>query len=248
MATRNAKMSEEIKSYLDGTIKNLVTKSDIYTMKSFIYEQIGLLKDLTAKLSILDEKLNASEESIDKINVKITNLGGNLAYFESQGELKSRKIDDLEQYGRRESVRFSGFEMKENESKEECEDAVKRYCKNSLKVDIKESENSRNYRIGLKIEKNGKTFQQIIAKFNGFLLQTKLYRARTHKADIAIHMDLTKRPYLILKDACSKAKDCASIGFACADIKCSFCLQLKNGDWKLFSSLEELKRLLLEIQ
>ena len=97
MATRSsAKISAEIKSYLDDAIKNLVTKSDIDSLKSFIEEQSALIKNLTEKISILDEKLNASEASIEKLNNKITNLEGKLAYFKSQDELKSRKIDDLE--------------------------------------------------------------------------------------------------------------------------------------------------------
>ena len=171
-----------------------------------------------------------------------------LAYFESQNELKSRKIDNLEQYRRRESLRFSNFEVKENKSKEECEHVVKIYIRNSLNVDIEESEYNRIHRIGPKIIKNGKTFQQIIVKFKGFVPQTKVYRARSHKVDIAIHLDLTKRRYLLLKDAYGKYKDCASVDFACADINCSLCLRLKNGDWKFFNSLEELERLLLEIQ
>ena len=55
MATRNsAKISAEIKSYLDDAIKNLVTKSVIKT----------------EKISTLDEKLNASEASIEKLNNK----------------------------------------------------------------------------------------------------------------------------------------------------------------------------------
>ena len=102
--------------------------------------QSTLIKNLTAKISTLDEKRNASEASIEKLNDKITNLEGKLAYFESQDELKSRKIDYLKQYGRQESLRFSGFEVKENESKEECESKVKSYIKNCLNVDIAESE------------------------------------------------------------------------------------------------------------
>ena len=40
MATRNsAKMSAEIKSYLDDAIKKLVRKSNIDSMKNFIEEQ-----------------------------------------------------------------------------------------------------------------------------------------------------------------------------------------------------------------
>ena len=140
MATRNsAKISAEIKSYLDDAIKNLATKSGIDSLKSFIEEQLYCSdKELTEKISTLDEKLNASEAPIAKLNDKITNLEGKLAYFESQEELKSRKIDNLEQYGRRESLRFSGFEVKENESKEECESKVKSYIKNYLNVDIEE--------------------------------------------------------------------------------------------------------------
>ena len=194
--------------------------------------------------------------SIETLNDKITNLEGKLAYFESQDELKSRKIDDLEQYGRRESLRFSGFEVKEIESKKECQSKVKSYIKNCLNVDIEESEFNRIHRIGPKISKNGKTFQQIIVKFKGFVPQTKVYSARKHKAGIAIHLDLTKRCYLLLKDAYDKAKNCASVNFTCADIftisllyfTCLLCLRLKNGDWDFFNSLEELERLLLEMQ
>ena len=98
MATgSSAKISTEIKNYLDDAIKNLVTKSDIDSLKSFIEEKSDLLKNLTEKISTLNKKLNASEASIDKLNDKITNLEGKLAYFESQDKLKSRMIDDLEQ-------------------------------------------------------------------------------------------------------------------------------------------------------
>ena len=105
MATRNsAKISAENKSFLDKAIKNLATKSDIDSLKSFIEDRSDLLKALAAKISMLDKKLNASEAFIDKLNDKITNLEGKLAYFKSQDKLKSRKIGNLEQYGQQESL------------------------------------------------------------------------------------------------------------------------------------------------
>ena len=88
----------------------------------------------------------------------------------------------------------------------------------------------------------------MIVKFKGFVPWTKVYRAKKHKADIVISLDLTKHRYLLLKDVYGKARDCASVEFACADINCSLCLRLKNGDWKIFSSLEKFERFLLEIQ
>lgn len=59
------------KRYLDDAVKNQVTKSKIDSLKAFIEEQNGLIKDLKAKKSILDEKLNSSKPSIDKLNNKI---------------------------------------------------------------------------------------------------------------------------------------------------------------------------------
>ena len=89
---------------LSAEIKNLVTKNDIHSLKSFIEEQSALIKNLTEKMSTLDDKLNASEASIEKLNVKITNMEGKLAYFKSQDELKSRKIDDLASTGAENSI------------------------------------------------------------------------------------------------------------------------------------------------
>ena len=61
------------------------------------------------------------------------------------------------------------------------------------------------------MEKTGKSFQEIIVKFRGFVQRTKMYRVRKHKADISIHTDLTKRRCLLLKYAYAKAKDCTSV-------------------------------------
>ena len=95
--------------------------------------------------------------------------------------MKSRKKDDPEQYGRRESLPFSSFEVKENESKEKCEHVVKSYIKNSLIVDIGESECNRIHRIGPKIKESGNIFQYIIVKFRDFVQRTKVYRASNTK-------------------------------------------------------------------
>ena len=50
-----------------------------------------------------------------------------------------------------------------------------------------------------------KPFNKLLFKFKGFVPRAKVYMARKHKADVAIHMDLTKCPYLLLKDAYGKA-------------------------------------------
>lgn len=131
-------MSAKFKSYLGDAIRNLATHSNIDSWKSFIEEQSDLIKD--------------PEVSIDTLNGKINNLERKLACFESQDEFKSRKIDDLEQYECQKSLRFSGFEVKENESKEVCEHVIKSFIRYTLNVDMKESEYNRIHRIGPKIK------------------------------------------------------------------------------------------------
>ena len=69
-------------------------------------------------------------------------------YLETQDKLKARKLDDLEQYSRRESLRFNGFQTKQNESSEDCAKMVKQYIRNTLKV---EDDFNRIHRIGQSI-------------------------------------------------------------------------------------------------
>ena len=94
-------------------------------IKDFIEEHNSLIKDLTSKITTLEEKVNSSEASVNKLNAKIGSLEEKLVYLESQHELKTKKLDDLEQYGRRECLRFSSFKVWEKETKEECESMTK---------------------------------------------------------------------------------------------------------------------------
>ena len=238
----------DIKQYLDDAIKTLVTKDDILKLKDFIEEQSSLIKDLTSKITTLEDKVNSSEASVSKLNTKIGSLGKiSLPWIAAR--IKNKKLDDLEQYGRREYLRFSGFEVKEKETKEECESMIKKYIKDTLKTDIGENDYNKTHRVCPKItNKFGQVLQQIIATFKGFSPRSSIYRAKKRKSNISVQLDLTKRRYLLLKDAYHKVKDNNRIDFVRADINCSLCLRLKNGKRKFFNSSEELEQLLLDLE
>ena len=165
-------------------------------------------------------------------------------YLETQDKLKARKLDDLEQYSRRESLRFNGFQTKQNESSEDCAKMVKQYIRNTLKI---EDDFNRIHRIGQKYKRDdGRECKQVIVKFKGFIPRTKVYRAGKHKSDISVQLDLTKRYYL-LKEARRRIKSADSVEYAFADINCSLGLRLKNGRFKFFNSSEELDMALAEV-
>ena len=96
---------------------------------------------------------------------------------------------------------------------------VKNYIKDTLKIDIGENDYNTIHRVGPKItNSNGQALQQVIVIFKGFSPRSLVYKARKHKSNIFVHLNLTKRPYLLLKDAYNKVKDDDLIAFVCFGI------------------------------
>ena len=90
-------------------------------------------------------------------------------YLETQDKLKARKLDDLEQYGHLESLRFNGFQTKQTESSEDCAKMVKQYIRNTLKAEVNDNDFNRIHQIQQKYRRDdGKECQQVTVKFKGF--------------------------------------------------------------------------------
>ena len=207
-----------------------------------------MITELGFKIVKLEEKVTTNKETIARLDEIVSLLEGNIVYLETQDKLKARKLDDLEQYSRRESLRFNGFQTKQNEFIEYCEKRVKQFIRNTLKVEVDENYFNRIHRIGQKYRcDDGKECQQIIVKFKGFIPRTIVHRARKHKSDISVQLDLTKRRYDLLKEARTRIKGADSVEYAFADINCSLGLRLKNGRFKFFNSSEELDMALAEV-
>ena len=207
-----------------------------------------MITELGLKIVKLEEKVTTNEETIARLDERVSLLEGKIVYLETQDKLKARKLDNLEQYDRRESLRFNGFQTKQNESSEDCAKRVKQYIRNTLKVEVDENDFNRVHRIGQTYRRDdGMECQQIIVKFKGFMPRMKVYRARKHKSDTSVQLDLTKRRYDLLKEACARIKGADSVEYAFANINCSFGLHLKNGRFKCFNSSEELDMALAEV-
>ena len=62
----------------------------------------------------------------------------------------------------------------------------------------------------------------MIVKLKGFSLWSSFYRVRKRKSNISVHLDLTERRYLLLKDVINKVKDDKRVDFVLADIALAF--------------------------
>ena len=135
MTRISTKISNGFKDLLDDAVKSLASKEDIDSLKILIKEQRDTMKEFGLKITNLEEKVTSNEETIARLDERVS-LYIEPLYLETQDKLKARKLDNLEQNGRRESLRFSGFQTKQNESSKNCAKMVKEYIRNTLKVEV----------------------------------------------------------------------------------------------------------------
>ena len=150
MTRSSTKMANEFKNLIHDAVKSLVSKEDIDLLKILIKEQSDTIKELGLKIAKLKEKVTTNEETIARHNERVSSLEGKIVYLETQDKLMARKLDDIEQYGRRENLRFNGFQTKQNESSENSTKMVKQYIRNTLKVEVDDNQFNRIHRIGQK--------------------------------------------------------------------------------------------------
>ena len=111
--------------------------------------------NLDLKVLKLEEQVEENNFTTKNSEGKVRRLEGEQKFLNKQDDLRCRKIDDLEQYGRREGLRFDGFEVSGDESSADCSKIVKDYIKKGLKVELNDDNYYCIHRIGLKREKNG---------------------------------------------------------------------------------------------
>ena len=120
-----------------------------------------------------------------------------------------KKVDELEQYGRRVCLHIEGVEHQANEKSEDVLEKVVNIIKES-ETEIPESALDRVHRIGPTYTDNntGKKMQSIIVRFTTFRHRTFLYANRKNiKSCARIRLDLTKDRYNLLVSARKRANN-----------------------------------------
>ena len=112
MLTRSkSKTSAEIQAYIDQVIETLASKEDINSLNVSINYQNHLIKSLDLKVPKLEEEVEENNLTLKNLEDKVRRLEGKQKFLNKQDDLRCRKIDNLEQYGRRECLRFDGLVM-----------------------------------------------------------------------------------------------------------------------------------------
>ena len=181
-------------------------------------------------------------------------------FLNEQDDLRFGKIDDLEQCGRRECLRFDGFEVSDAEQSVDCGKIVKDYIKKELKVELNDDDYYYIHRIELKKEKNGnKSTAPFVFVFVDINCSLCVCLCRYQLLPLCLFVQTSIGPFVFvcadinwplcvclcryqLVPLCLFVQ--ISIGpfvFVCADINCSLCVCLKStGGLKYLNTMEEL--------
>ena len=223
----------QVKEIIDAALKPVRDFLGKLPDGVFIDEAIEKVK------AIFEEKLEERDKKIKSLEDRIERLESSLAVV---NRLEYR-IDNEEQYSRRQCLRINNVELPGDEESEDCMQKVEDIL-TELDCGVGIDSVDRAHRIGQRkiSDDDGKVQQQIIVRFSSFRDRTKVYRNRKKLDDIKIRLDLTRSRLGTLKQASEWAKGCGDVSFAFADINYNLAAKMKNGKFLFFSSVSDLQQ------
>ena len=220
-------------------------KYSVDELNSVLDEKLAAFKDDIVKqvtdsiVALFENKLKEKDEKIEKLESQVAMIQEHVTNLKHANE---RKLDDLEQYGRRVCLRIDGVPFKEKETSQEVLEIVKEKVDEST-ANIPDTILDRAHRIGKQYidRDSGIKIQSIIVRFTTFRHRTLLYKNRKNiKGNVRVKLDLTKKRYEVLRKAREIVEEIDNISFVYADINCRLKVRFKDNSELFFENLIEL--------
>ena len=142
----------------------------------------GVLHDVSLKVDALEKKDEDKTTDMRSLRSELSKV--------------TNELNDLEQYGRRNNLRFNGFAESESENTNEI---IKDLAKDKLKITLQDSDIDRSHRVG---KRGTDKPRAILVKFTNYNARKKVIKERKHLkgSRLSIHEDLTKQNQVLLKE------------------------------------------------
>ena len=164
--------------------------------------------------------LKEQDHKIVKLESTVSVLQTQVNYLKQSNE---NKLEELEQYGRRQCFRIEGIPAKVDEKSDEVLQKVF-YLITESETDIPNDVVDRAHRIGKPYQDRDSEImcQSIMVKFSTFRHRTLFYRRRKKLGNnVRIKLDLTKKRYKILSDSIEYVKQHTDkVEFVYIDVNC----------------------------
>ena len=180
-------------------------------------------------------------------DVKIEILESQVAVLQNTVKLLSAKCDGNEQYSRRVSLRINNIPLPANDEDEIVDDVLVKVRNLFDEAEVNMSDNciDRVHRVGkLIVGDDGARKQQLIVKFTTWRHRTRFYRSRKKLSAAKIYLDLTQAKFKLLTSSQEKVRGNTVVDFVFANVNCALCARMTNGNFKFFSSQEQLDKIL----
>ena len=234
-STRSRSLEDQIKKAGEETISHagLITNEHMIQLIDNLESRINpfLTNLITDATKPFLDKVDALENKVALHEAHFKELDERIEYLEYRCETK---VDDIEQYSRRSSLRLYGLTLPEGgtESSSGCLSKVKQIFEDELRLPITDYWFHSVYRIGkVTNHKDGKNQSQaIILKFRSWKQREEIYRAwKSLINGQRIGLEITTRRVKLLSHATEKIKGKPAIKFAFADLNCRLCLRMNDS-------------------
>lgn len=198
----------------------------------------------------------------DEILSQLREQAERIVILEDQVKLKEArithletKLDDLEQYTRRYSVRINGVPVPKPTEDDNVMEIVENCC-TEMGANFDKNAIDRAHRVGpvQTDTRSHKKFQSVIVKFTHWDARCQFYKKRprfsaegARKPSFKVALDLTRRRYRLMTSSIEKVKSYPDVDFVCADINCG--LKLRGlGKFHFFNTESELDGILKDFK
>ena len=258
--TRKTRSQARSKSLSDSDMEDSASTEISDGVKKYLAELLhSSTLELKNEIDELKSLINNKNEQIAELNEKVIHVVQR--NIELAGELKEVrhdfeiKIDDLEQYGRKNSLRIEGIEVCENESNTQLTKKVAEVL-NVMGANITPNDFFRLHRSGRPHMRNGKRVAQTIVRFKSWSARSRAYQTRytgtkeeRESRDQFVRLDLTKRRLALLSSA-QTLLDKHLFAHAYADSECSLLIMNRttknkyrfNSEYELHDALSMIEK------
>lgn len=195
---------KSIKPQIEQTIKVTIENTLSQTIAGAVDDAINKFKSQVMEplLNQKDEEITLLKHEINSKDAKLKDLETKIETLEINNDKLEKGLNDLDQYGRRQSIRLNNVSLPDDSV---CEEVVLEIINNAL-LDgepISHNDIERCHPVG---KPNKKKNRQIIVKFLSYKTKAKVYDARFNLSNIYMTEDLTQNNQTVATELAKKKK------------------------------------------
>ena len=227
---------------IEATISKSIEKSMTSCLNTAVETALCKFKEevMDPQLQTKDKEIQFLKGEIDLRDQQIETLQNSVAELESSVGKLSKGLNDIEQYGRRQSIRLNNVKL---DDEPKCEEVVIKILNKALPIgdSIQQNDIERCHPIG---KPNSKNNRQVIVKFKAYKTKAKVYDSRFNLRNIYMTEDFTSSNQKIINKLVIMKKSKQITKFWSYDGKIYAKAHAKQPKWRI-TKIEDISEMII---